>query len=433
MVLGMDIADAEARRILEGLQIEVDANDPARWQCRPPTHRPDLAREEDLIEEVMRIHGLDELPAVASMPTAHGESAPTGVYAPAGALTRAQQDRLVDALAAQGLHEAVGFAFAEPDTLARLGTAAGASTGLVRLRNPMRGFGPVLRTHLLPGLLDAAALNVARHARPVRLFEVGRVYRWAEPPTGDGPTAAIDRVLPEEPLRAGVLLVGARGADDEGGGPVDGRALAGILLDALRCVGLFATIVPGEADDPELSHLHPGVRGRLELDGRAVGSFGAVHPELASAWNLPDGVPVVYGELSVDALPVTRAVRFSAVPRFPATSRDLSIDLAVDVPASAVVQALEAAGAAIRGAGARLHADDPPRLDTGVGGRSAVEVVEDYRGTGVEPGRRALLLRLGYRAAERTVTDDEVQALHGAIVEAALEALRQRDPAARVR
>ena len=432
MVLGMDVSDAEAKRILQGLQIEVDDTDPARWACRPPTNRPDLEREVDLIEEVMRIHGLEELPAVASMPTAYGTSAPTGLRDPGGTLSRTQQDRLVDALAAQGLHEAVTFAFAEPDTLERL---QGALVGAVHLRNPMRGLGPVLRTHLLPGLLDAAALNVARHGAAVRLFEVGRVYRWAEPPAGEGPTAAIDRLLPQETLRAGVLLVAARGADGDGDEPVDGRAMAGILLDALASFGLDAELRPAPTEDPGLAHLHPGVRARVHVDGRAVGSFGAVHPELLDAWDLPDGLAVIYGELFVDALPVPAPVEVAALPRFPATRRDLSLDLAVDLPAAEVVEAIleAAASEAAAAVQAELSTDDPPRLAPDDAGHRAVEVVEDYRGQGVDEGRRALLLRLGYRARERTVTDDEVQRLHTVLVEQALQRLRPRDPQARAR
>jgi phenylalanyl-tRNA synthetase beta chain len=162
-----------------------------------------------------------------------------------------------------------------------------------------------------------------------------------------------------------------------------------------------------------------------------------VHPEIVDAWDLPQGTAVFYGELAVDALPVPEPVPFAALPRFPATSRDLSLDLAIEIPAAHVVAALEAAarGGAARAIQAARSADDPPRLsphDASQAG-AAIEVVEDYRGQGVEPGRRALLLRLGYRAAERTVTDDEVQALHAAIVEAALAELRRSDPAARAR
>ncbi|MCX4244541.1 phenylalanine--tRNA ligase subunit beta [Paraliomyxa miuraensis] len=429
MVLGMDVSDAEAKRILTGLQIEIDDEDPKRWICRPPTHRPDLVREEDLIEEVMRIHGLDDLPAVACMPTAHGSTAPTSVREPGRAPSRGLHDPLVDALAAQGLHEAVTFAFGEPDKLARV--EGQGLDGVVALRNPMRGLGPVLRTHLLPGLLDAAALNLARHGRPVRLFEVGRIYRWGEPPAADGPTAAIDRLLPDEPLRAGVLLAAPahRGAalGDE---PVDGRAMAGILLDALARVGLEGTLAP--AGDDASSHLHPGVQALVRVGERTVGGLGAVHPDLVEAWELPTGTAVVYGELRVDELPAPAPVAVKALPRFPATSRDLSLDLSVELPAADVVAALVAA-ANEAGASVVPPSADPPQLAVGDVGRHPVEVVEDYRGAGVEDGRRALLLRLGYRAHERTVTDDEVQRLHEAATERALQALRRRDPKARVR
>ncbi len=425
MVLGMEISDAQARKILRGLEIEVEVTDPARWVCHPPTHRPDLQREVDLIEEVMRIHGLDQLPAVACMPTAYGESAATGLRAPAGALLRQQLDLLVDALAAQGLHEMVGLCFTDPARLARvMGTDV--EPRLVHVDNPMPGQGPVLRTHLLPGLLDAAALNLARHGRATRLFEVGRVYGWGEPVAGDGPTAAIDRELPDEPMRAAVVLVAPRGQTNTS--PVDGRAMAGILLDVLRTIGLQGTLAPTADDRPLLPYLHPGKQGHVLVDGVAVGHFGAIHPDVADIWDLPEDLPVVYGELSVDVLPAPSAVRFAALPRFPATSRDLSLDLDATIPASEVLRSLADAAVAVASSG-----DDPPRLAPGDDGQEAIEVVEDYRGKGVEPGRRALLLRLGYRAGDRSVTDAEVQALHDDLVNKALAALRTRDPSAQPR
>lgn len=424
MVLGMAIGDAEIETILRGLEIEIDRSDADRWSCRPPTHRPDLLREEDLVEEVMRIHGLDELPAVAAMPTGYWEPAATGLREPGGALSRHDQDQLVDALAAQGLHEAVGMAFADPEVLARV--EADAAEHAIHLRNPMRGGGSVLRTHLLPGLLDAAALNVARHGRPVRLFEVGRIYRWGEAPAGEGPTAEIDRRLPDEPLRAGVLLVAAPGSED--GHPVDLRAVSGVLLDALEHVGLAAELSAVDEESAR-SFLHPGIQGAILVGETEVGRFGEVHPDLLDAWDLPDETMAFYGELAVDALPAPTPVKLEALPRFPATSRDLSLDLAVEVPAAVVVRALVDAAAQ---AGPGEH-DDPPRLAVGDHGRNAVEVIEDYRGQGVQDGRRALLLRLGYRAADRSVTDAEVQALHDAIVDGALGTLRAHDPEARPR
>ncbi|MEM9460308.1 MAG: phenylalanine--tRNA ligase subunit beta [Myxococcota bacterium] len=446
-ILGMDVPDALARKILAGLDVEVDASDPDRWVCQPPTHRPDLEREVDLIEEIMRIHGLDDLPAVASMPTAYGRSGPTGLREPGGRQARADQDRLIDALAAQGLHEVVCLAFAEPKVLSRMlarvppdpnaqgqGPVAGPDRW-VHLTNPMRGLGPVLRAHLLPGLLDAAALNVARHTRPIRIFEVGRVYHWGDPPSAEGPTAAIDRVLPDEPLRAGVLWVAPPGADD--GTPVDGPGLAGLMLDALEHFGLEATLRPAAPDDPALAHLHPGVRAQLSVQGHEVGSVGAVHPDLVEAWDLPEDTAAFYGELRVDALPPIPPVSVEPLPRFPATSRDVSLDLAVEISASTVVAALAQSAAALPDLSSDLSSDggheDPVVLAPPDHGRTAIEVVEDYRGKGVEPGRRALLLRLGYRARGRSVSDAEVQARHEAIIAGALEDLRSHDAQARAR
>ncbi|MCA9708434.1 MAG: hypothetical protein KDK70_21470 [Myxococcales bacterium] len=135
---------------------------------------------------------------------------------------------------------------------------------------------------------------------------------------------------------------------------------------------------------------------------------------------------MIYGELRVDALPAPTPVAVVALPRFPGTSRDVSIDLALEIPAADVVDALTRAAGPGPG-------DDPVVLAPPDHGGAAVEVVEDYRGQGVEPGRRALLLRLGYRAHGRTVSDAEVQERHDAVVQAALAELRARDPAAHPR
>jgi phenylalanyl-tRNA synthetase beta chain len=115
--------------------------------------------------------------------------------------------------------------------------------------------------------------------------------------------------------------------------------------------------------------------------------------------------------------------RYRAVPRFPATSRDLSLEVPIDLPASAVVSALVHAESE-----ATTEGDDPPRLSAGDRGRARIEVLEDYRGQGVPDGHRALLLRLHYRAESRSVTDAEVQERHAAVVDAACRALRARAP-----
>ncbi len=419
-LLGMPIADTEAQRILRGLGVHVDASDPAAWACRAPTGRPDLQREEDLIEEVMRHHGLDELPARHSTPTGTTAEGPTASADPAGRLTRRDVDRLVDALSASGLHETVSLAFADPDkTLAVVGEAVGAAA--VTLDNPMRQQSAHLRMHLLPGLLDAAALNGARHGHPVRLFEVGRTYAWGDPghepppvtpPRKGGPTAQVDARLPTERLVAAIAIVG----------PDAARATVDAALDALARLGVPATAVPSPQPP---TYLHPGIVANLADGDATVGVVGALHPDLLDRWELSG--EVAYAQIWIDRLREPTPLAYRAVPRFPSTSRDLSIDLDDAVPAADVVALLREQDAAL------ATGDDPPRLSRGDRGDGDIEVVEEYRGEGVDAGRRALLLRLHYRAEHRSITDTEVQAHHDAIVAPTVAALATRDAAARRR
>ena len=427
MLLGMEVAPDEARRILHGLEVEIDDADPERWRCRPPTHRPDLEREVDLVEELMRHHGLDDLPLPPGTQTrlaetvAHVESEQRLDF----------QNAMMDALLHAGLHEQLSFVFTREEALRPFESEVPLQRA-VRLTNPMRVQASIMRTHMLPGLLDALAVNVARHARGVRLFEVGRTYQWgAQARTHHGPTAEIDAQLPIETPRAAVLL--SDGERTEQGTSVDARDVAGILLATLERLGLRGRVTAVAAED-RATYLHPGVQARVEIEhadgSRVVGRFGEVHPDLMSTWEQPE-VRAFYGELWVDAMPTAPTPRYRDLPRFPSTSRDLSLEIPIDLPAAVVVAALR--DAADRIETSRPPAEDVPRLAAGDRGREAIEVREDYRGEGIPAGARALLLRLHYRARERSVTDAEVQELHAAIVERACETLRPRAPGIRSR
>ncbi len=417
-LLGVAVPPSEARAILRGIEVEVDESDAARWVCLAPTHRPDLQREVDIIDELLRHHGLDHVPARACVPRearAAASADPVTV----------RSDQLADGLREAGLQEIVSLAFVAEDKLRHFCDET-PEDRYVRVANPMRGAG-VMRTHLLPGLLDALAHNVARHGRPVRLFEIGRTYAWPEGqvnaagfPTG---TRAVDVQLPVERTRAGLLLyAGARGVTDP-------RTATGAVAHALARLGQRLALSQG-AD--RRSYLHPGVQVQLAVASTAgavpVGVVGELHPELLAAWGLPDGARVIYGELELAALPAATVATAREIPRFPATSRDLSLEIPVDLPAATVVAALAGAVATVQ-----VRGEDPVHLHEPVAGEGAVEVLEDYRGAGVPEGHRALLLRLHYAAAGRSVTDTEVQALHAALVEHACETLRAAAPSVRAR
>lgn len=426
-LLGVEVPEAAARAILRGIEVEVDDADPQRWRCTAPTHRPDLQREVDLIDELVRHHGLEHVPAQTCVPREARAAASADP-------TTLRGDLLADGLREAGLQEIVSLAFTAEDKLMHF-VGEVPEDRFVRVANPMRGAG-VMRTHLLPGLLDALAHNVARHGRPVRLFEVGRTYAWpsgqVDPASFPDGTRAVDVLLPQERTVAGLLLyAGARGHADP-------RALTGAVAQALARLGLRLDLSRGTDPDATVQWLHPGVQVRLGAITSAgvvpIGVAGELHPELVSAWGLPDGTRVAYGELDLAALPATEVAQAREIPRFPATSRDLSLEIPVALPAAEVVAALRvAAGAEINAEHRRIAAgaDDPVQLQDGPEG--AVEVLEDYRGAGVPDGHRALLLRLHYAAAGRSITDAEVQALHAAIVERACVALRALAPTVRAR
>lgn len=438
MLLGLDVPEPDARRIFAGLGIAVDAPPGAStWHCIPPTHRPDLEIEVDLVDELVRHHGLDRLPMAASLP-----SEPPADPDRAELARRRTEASLMDALRELGLHETISSVFTRPEIADAVGDIGAREA--VALANPMRSEASVLRTHMLPGLLDALAVDVARHAREVALFERGRIYGFVPHEIAEGtPTTREDRKLPSEPTRIAVLRSPGPRPDPKLDADAIGRAgpreLGALLVDALARLGHTARVVP--AGNP-VAWLHPGAQAEIAalVDGapRLVGRFGRVHPSLVRRWDLPAAAAPVYGELWLECVPPPRVPTFAALPRFPATARDLSLDLADAVPAAVVVDAIVQAERAIAAEHDSSASDaamrsDPPRLATGDRTASALELLEDWRGAGVAARRRALLVRLHYRAMGRSVTDTEVQDLHRALTQRALDDLRTHDPDVKIR
>jgi phenylalanyl-tRNA synthetase beta chain len=421
MLLGMEVPAPEMKRIFDGIGVEIGAAGSDAWPCLAPTHRPDLEREVDLVDEVVRHHGLDRLPMAITPPSA--EATP-----PSAAVRMRQRVHaaVTDALREQSLHEVVSSVFTRPESIAATGDDP-ASADIVRLANPMRTEASLLRVHLLPGLLDALAVNVARYQRPVALFEHGRVYRHGPRTITErvGPTAEVDAALPEEPTRAAVLL-GTQTTDERDRGAADPRRVGAALLHVLARIGASARL---RVSDTPASWLHPGAQAELVLpSGTVVGRFGRVHPRLLAQWDLPRGIEASYGELLLEHVPDLAVPRFTAVPRFPRTSRDVSFDVAITVPVEHIIAVLARAAERHVPAG-----DDPPRLVMGDRGTGSIELVEDYRAQGIAAGRRALLLRMHYGCRTRSMTDAEVQPSYEAAVEAACEELRAADPKIRRR
>jgi phenylalanyl-tRNA synthetase beta chain len=377
-ILGVPVSRSRQAEILRALDFGVqEAPDSASGGqggldvTVPPLRRRDVTREADLIEEVARIDGLEKLPA--TLPR----------HRPAGRLSDEQRlrRRAVDALVGRGLYETVGWTFTTGKAFARLCLPAEdpRRAGAVALENPLSEDQALLRTTLLGSLLDSAAHNVARGIVELRLFEVGTVFAAAE-------NAAEP---PREHRALGILLAG-RGAPAtwrESDPPrADLFAVKGMLESLGAALRVHVECRPGF--EP---FLHPGRAAEILLGGEPIGWLGELHPRVE--WDL-EGAAVM--ELDLDRL-IAGATGgeqselgrggYSDLISFPALRRDLAVALPQEVSAAQVLDALRAAGGAL--------------LDE-------ARVFDVYTGPQVGEGRRSLALALTFRAADRTLTDDDV-------------------------
>ena len=376
-LLGAPVPRERSREILEALEFGVaDAPDGLDVTV-PHFRRFDVTREADLIEEVARIHGVDKLPATI-------QENRTGLP---GRLTAAQRlrRRAEDVLVGAGVHEVVGWSFAEPALLDRLRLADGDPLRrVVTLENPMSESQSIMRPTLLGSLLDIAAHNRDRGHHDLALFEAGTVYR-----AGDGPLA-------DEHQALGVLLHGAATPPSWDGPPPPRAgffAVKGLLEAVAGALRVDLRLEPVH-DRP---YLHPG-RAALVLAGEeTLGFAGEVHPLVAAAWDFeePVAVWIVDADRLVALAPETTT--YEDVTSFPSLRQDLAVIVADDVPAARVLDVVRAA------------ARD---------GLAGVEVFDVYRGAQVGEGRKSLALHLEFRAADRTLTDEDVAPARERIVAA---------------
>jgi phenylalanyl-tRNA synthetase beta chain len=374
-VLGLRVDDDEVERILRALGMGVQTSKDG-WQVTPPTRRFDVAIEEDLIEEIARIHGYESIP----------------VQVPAGAFplaapseTRVAETCLRRQLIANDFAEALNYAFVDAAWLEKWNLQEGA----VALANPLSAELAVMRTSLLPGLAAAAQRNRARQHGRVRLFELGRVFH-----------SATD--APREAQRVAAIALGAAQPEQWGGQSreVDFADMKAVVEGLLGLSAAQAEFRPaGDAFG------HPGRSARIWREGREIGWIGHLHPRLARELDL-EGEVLAF-ELDVEPL-VRRALpRATEISRFPSVRRDLALVVPEATPWSALKSSLEGV------LGGRLH---------------EVIVFDEYRGPGLETGTKSLAMGLILQEVSRTLTDSEADSM----VAEALAALG-REVGARIR
>jgi phenylalanyl-tRNA synthetase beta chain len=378
-LLGMPIPQADQIAYLERLGFGVEAAGEDLEVEVPPERHYDVTREVDLIEEVGRVHGFDEhlpttLPAVAER---------------VGGLSREQRlrRRAEDSLRDLGFDQVVGWSFTDPDESGRLRIPEGDPRARpTLLANPLSEDQSAMRTTLLGSLLDVASRNLARDADSVALFESGQVYLQLEA-VGDGPLAGVflgERPAPRaEPHRLAGLAAGPTAKSWRGGGePADFFALKGSLEALAGQLGVEL----GFAAAPE-PFLHPGRSAAVEILDVPVGWIGEVHPLVCREWGIESAVGFEIATAALVGAAGTGEEVYEDVTSFPAVHQDLAVVVPAAVTAVAVRDAI------LEGGGELL--------------RSAA-VFDSYEGDQVGVGRVSLALRLEFRAADRTLTDEEV-------------------------
>jgi phenylalanyl-tRNA synthetase beta chain len=393
-ILGVPVALARQAQILGALDFACTPDEDGLEVTVPALRREDVTREVDLIEEVARIDGLERLPA--TLPARRGA---------AGRLTHAQRVRRAaeDALVGRGLHEIVGWSFADPQLLDRLLIAPGHPLrNVVTLANPLSDSQSMMRPTLLGSLLDAARHNVSRGVGEIAIFESGTVYRAAtEGRPADGrPTdgrPADGRPVDERPADGrpadgrpvdehhglGALLSGHTAPRAWRGerGEADFFAAKALLASLLDRFHVRWSVTP--ADWP---FLHPGRSAAVLAGESMLGFLGEVHPAIADAWGLARtaAFAIDLGELAKVAPETVTFRPFGAVP-------SLREDLAVTLPDG-------------------VSADEVLALVRDTGGETLeqAEIFDIYTGPQVGAGRCSLALALSFRAPDRTLTDEDI-------------------------
>lgn len=376
-ILGIPVERARVVSTLKAVGAVVSAAPGGSLSVVPPSHRSDLTREIDFIEEVARLIGMEEIPT--TMPT-------TGVLAGDEGPVRPVLRDLRGVLTALGWCETVPWSFASERANAIFTGITPAQSTPVVLLNPLAQDLPQMRRSLLPGLADSARLNANQGESAIAIFCSGKAF-WRE----SGSEA--------EGLRFAGLLCGQPPRKGIGLSPAEADFLdvKGVVENLLARFSVAVEWSPAQ----DLPFLHPGAAARIRLDEFTIGMAGELHPDLVASYELP-GRTLAF-ELDLDTLleyPPRRS--FRELPRFPAVTRDLAILVEEGFAAAEVIRFVREWG--------------NEWIET-------VDVFDQYHGAQIPPGKKSLAFSIVYRAAERTLTDEEVNSVHERLTEALTKSL----------
>lgn len=359
-MLGMDMDPAQVEQLLNALELKTQSNGEGVWTVQIPSHRFDISLEVDLIEELARLYGYNNLPV----------RYPQARLAPkARSEARGELPILRRLLVARGYQEAITYSFIDPK-LFELFTPG---VEPLLLANPISSDMAAMRASLWPGLIKALQHNLNRQQDRVRLFESGLRFVGQ---LGD---------LKQQPMIAGVMT-GSRLPEGWANGR-DSVDFFDVKADVEALLGYSGALSDFTFSAGNHPALHPGQTARIERDGKEVGYVGAIHPELARTLGLER--PVFVFELVLGDVVEGRLPKFSELSKFPETRRDLALIAGREVASSAVLELIR------DNAGEWL---------------TDLRLFDVYQGKGIDPDRKSLAVGLTWQHPSRTLNDDEVNA-----------------------
>jgi len=360
-VLGTEISTEEIIKLAEGLEFENLDSKEGEFTFLIPTFRVDITREIDLIEEVARLYGYDNISTTLPAVTMKSDTVSVHKFA---------QNKLKEILISSGFYEVINYSFEDQELLSLFN-----NTEMLRILNPLTTESSVMRTSLVPGLIKNAILNLNHQAQDLRLFEIGKAYL---------PIENIE--LPNEITRIAATATGKRTPEFWGKEEFDFFDFKSILEKGFEALQISDDVKFQDAR--EIEFLHPGKSAKLLIDDVEIGYMGELHPNLSEKLEISKKLYVL--EIDLDkttAFSKQKSKMFNPLPKFPSVRRDIALIIDESTPVGGILEEIDRIGSGL--------IEDAAIFDV-------------FTGSPVQEGKKSVAVSLNLRAADKTLTEEEI-------------------------
>ncbi len=370
-IIGIKLSSEEIKELLEKIELKVETMDEETMTVSIPSHRGDITSEIDLIEEVARLYGYDNIPTTMPAGTIKGVNKTK---------KQAVESIIRDTLVSCGSMEVITYSFINPKSFDKINIPDDSQLkSYVKISNPLSEDGSVMRTTLLPNLLEVYVKNKSRRIENVNIFELGRVFY----PTND--------LLPKEQTNLAVLVAGESW---KGWGwnsvPMDFYFVKGIIEQVFENLG----IKPQFKQEKECTFLHPGRTAKILIGEKSIGVLGEIAPYVKENYDIDGNVYFLEVNLEDIINEYDQLITYQELPKYPSVERDLAIVIKEDITAEQVEEIIKNTGGELL---------------------KEVHLFDIYRGKQVQEGHKSLAFSLTYQSYEKTLTDVEVNEIHAKI------------------